>query len=54
MEELLEIRNGYFKFVFGDFKISRDLLRFLINLVFDSTLRALFTHRGFDPQKILV
>ena len=38
MGELLAIRNGNFKFVFGDFKISRDLLRFFIGLVFGSTL----------------
>ena len=54
MKELLAIRNGNFKFVFGDFKISRDLLRFFIGLVFGSTLWALFAHKGFDTHKILV
>ena len=34
----MAIRDGNFKFVFGDFKISRDLLRFFIGLVFGSTL----------------
>ena len=38
MGELLAIRDGNFKFVFGDFKISRDLLLFFIGLVFGSTL----------------
>ena len=54
MGELLAIRNGNFKFVFGDFKISRDLLRFFIGPVFGSTLWALFAHKGFDTHKILV
>ena len=30
MGELLEIKNGNFKFVFGDIKIRKDLLRFFI------------------------
>ena len=38
MGELLAIRNGNFKFVFGDFKINRDLQRFFIDPVFGSTL----------------
>ena len=54
MGERLEIKDGNFKFVFGDFKISRDLLRFFIGPVFGSTLWALFAHKGFDTHKILV
>ena len=38
MGELLAIRDGNFKFVFGDFKISRDLLGFLIGPVFGAQL----------------
>ena len=34
----MKIRNVNFKFVFGDFKISRDLLRILIGPVIGPTL----------------
>ena len=52
MRELLAIKNGKFKFVFGDFKIYRDLPRFFIDPVFGSTLWALFSHNSFDAHKI--
>ena len=52
MGELLAIENGNFKFVFGDFKICRDLLRFFIGPVFGSTFWALFSNSSFDPYKI--
>ena len=38
MGELLAIKNGNFKFVFGDFKINRDLVTFFIGPVLGSTL----------------